>query len=224
MGPKSPLSPEQKLTELLVALQRAPAHEKGKPKNPERQRVECELALWMEQHIRDNLKAIMLKVFGAQVQDDTSLRFTSLWNDVIAKVLDNGMHKLDRATTVRQMTTFYSVALKHLALDYIKRRKTGQEIVEHAIRPLVESRERHLWDKHKLDYEAVLEAADRWNAAKDRRGEILRHFYVEGLSYDEIGEQMQLSRDQVKRLKHEALQQLKALAAVAAGNEGTVSS
>lgn len=224
MAPKSPLSPEQKLTELLVALQRARAHETGGPKDPERQRVECELALWMEQHIRDNLKAIMLKVFGAQVQDDTSLRFTSLWNDVIAKVLHNGMHDLDRATTVRQMTTFYSVALKHLALDYIKRRKTGQEIVEHAIRPLVESRERHLWDKHKLDYEAVLEAADRWNAAKDRRGEILRHFYVEGLSYDEIGEQMQLSRDQVKRLKHEALQQLKAIAAVAAGNEGTVSS
>ncbi len=72
----------------------------------------------------------MLKVIGPQVASDTSLRFTNLWNDVVARVLNTGISDLQRDSTLKTMTTYFSVALSNQARDYLRRRKRGEEIID----------------------------------------------------------------------------------------------
>ncbi len=203
MATKTAMTEEQHLRFLIANLHST------NPGTPERKDVERDLCEWVDQHLRNNLRNIMLKVFGPQVASDTSLRFTNLWNDVVARVLKNGISDLQRDSTLKTLTTYFSIALANQARDYLKRRKRGEAIVALEIRPLVESCERHLREKHRLDCEEVLDAIDRWCAQEDPRGEVLRYYYIDGMSYAEIGHQMSLSPDQVKHLKGKALLDLK---------------
>ena len=202
----APDDPEQQLVSLLTALHESAEH------SSQRRAIERDLLEWVDQHLRNNLKAIMFRTFGTQVASDTSLRFTALWNDVVERALRRGLSGVHRESSIRALTTFFSVALANQARDYLRRRKKGERILEDEIRPLVESREKHLWDKHRLEFDEVLIAAERWYEAGDPRGEVLHYYYVVGETYEEIGRQMGLSFDQVRRLKKETLEQLKRLA------------
>ncbi|MFN4905417.1 MAG: hypothetical protein ACK5LQ_09320, partial [Planctomycetota bacterium] len=75
------VSPEAQLVGILNALHSA----SGDPTVAVAARND--LVLWCENHLRRNLKAILFKTFGPQVTHDGSLRFTALWNDVLAKAL-----------------------------------------------------------------------------------------------------------------------------------------
>ena len=81
MATKTAMTEEQHLRFLIANLHST------NPGTPERKDVERDLCEWVDQHLRNNLRNIMLKVFGPQVASDTSLRFTNLWNDVVARVL-----------------------------------------------------------------------------------------------------------------------------------------
>jgi RNA polymerase sigma factor (sigma-70 family) len=202
----TPADPEQQLVRLLTSLHAAPVGSEGC------RTVERELLEWVELHLRVNLKAIMFRTFGSQVTSDTSLQFTAIWHDVVERALRRGLDGVHRESSIRALTTFFSVALANRARDYLKRRKKGERILEDEIRPLVESREKHLWEKHQLEFDHVLEAAERWYNAGDPMGEVLRYYYVDGETYEEIGRQMDLSAEQVRRLKRKAIESLRQLA------------
>lgn len=201
-----PVDPEQQLVALLTDLHATPEGSES------RRAVERNLLGWVDRHLRDNLKAIMFRTFGAQVSSDTSLRFTAMWNDVVERALRRGLGGVHRESSIRALTTYFSVSLANRARDYLRRRKKGERILEDAIRPLVESREKHLWEKHRLDFEAVLAAAQRWYDVGDPMGDVLRYYYVDGETYEEIGCQMGLSAEQVRRLKTNSIETLRQLA------------
>jgi len=205
LKPDPSLTPEQELIALLSALYDAPIG------TDQRKSLERRLFAWVEAHLRQNLKAIMFKTFGPQVAGDTSLRFTTLWNDVVAKVLQKGLKELQREPSLLVLADYFSKALANQARDYLKRRKRGEEILELAIRPLVESREKHLWEKHRIELDRLLDEVDRWQQAGDPRGAVLRYYYIDGQTYKQIGQLMDLSPDRVKHLKQAALLELKRL-------------
>ena len=201
---------EQEAIALLTALAEAPAGSEG------RKDLEKRLLEWIDQHLRDNLKAIMAKTFGPQVLGDTSLRYSSLWGDVSIHVLIHGLRADLREPSLKTLTSYFSVALANQARDYLKRRKKHEMILDQELRPLVESREKHLLEKHRLGLDVVLDQIDRWHAAGDRRADVLRYFYIVGLTHEQIALQMSLTKDKVKHMKQDALSRLKELMGQAA--------
>ncbi len=157
------------------------------------------LAEWCENHLKINLKAIMFRAFGPQIGKEGSLRFTVLWNDVLVKVLSSGSLKSPEGDVIKSLTSYFSTALANQARDYLKRRKRFGKILDDAIKPLVEQRERYLQETYNIDFEFLLEKAQEWENASDQCGRALRLRYVDGMKYEEIAEEMGLSRDQVKR-------------------------
>ncbi|MFN5395037.1 MAG: RNA polymerase sigma factor [Planctomycetota bacterium] len=157
-----------------------------------------ELVLWCENHLRRNLKAILFKTFGPQVTHDGSLRFTALWNDVLAKALRSSKLEFRNEDVLKSLTSYFSVALANRALDYLRKRKRREKHLNDEIKTLVEQRERHLMQTHQIDFGVLLETAMKWEKAGLSIGTILRLRYVDGLSYEEIGNLTGKSRDQVK--------------------------
>jgi RNA polymerase sigma factor (sigma-70 family) len=200
-GRKSPapvqLSPEEQLAKILNELYRGG------------QSASNDLVEWMDKHLRANLKAIMFRVFGPQVTSGQSLQFTELWNDVLVRVMNRGMVQAPHEFTVSAMTKYFSAALANQARDYLRRRKLGEQILNEAIKPLVEQRERHLLNHHQLDFGVLLEKAQEWAQQGEQVGNALLLRYVDGCTYEEIAVQLSLSRDQVKRLLDHGRRRLK---------------
>ena len=171
-----------------------------------------ELVLWCEGHLKNNLKAIMLRAFGPQIAKEGSLRFTVLWNDVLFKMLSSGRLKAPEGDVIQSLTSYFSTALANQARNYLKRRKRFGEILDDAIKPLVEQRERYLKENYDIDIELLLEKVDEWENAGEKLGKALRLRYIDGMTYDQIAESLELSRDQVKRTLAEGKERLKNIA------------
>lgn len=160
----------------------------------------CNLVSWCEEHMRTSMKAIMFKIFGSQIAKDGSLRFTVVWNDVLAKVLKSGKLKAAEGDVIRSLTAYFSDALANQARDYLRRRKRFGKILDDEIKPLVEMREKYLMDNYNIDIELLLEKVGEWETAGDVVGTVLRLRYIDGMTYEQIAEAIGISRDQVKRI------------------------
>lgn len=84
--------------------------------------------------------------------------------------------------------------------DVLRRRKKREPIGEDELIELAENRALHLakWKGLELDRALDLEVWDRRPAPWPLRATLLRLRYVIGMTYEEIGEQMELPRSTVK--------------------------
>jgi RNA polymerase sigma factor (sigma-70 family) len=154
----------------------------------------------------------MLRAFGPQIAKEGSLRFTVLWNDVLFKMLSSGRLKAPEGDVIQSLTSYFSTALANQARNYLKRRKRFGEILDDAIKPLVEQRERYLKENYDIDIELLLEKVDEWENAGEKLGKALRLRYIDGMTYDQIAGALELSRDQVKRTLAQGKERLKNIA------------
>ncbi len=174
--------------------------------------VRNDLVRWCEEHLRRSMKAIMLKLFGPQIANDGSLRFTVLWNDVLVKVLKSGRLQAPEGDVIRNLTSYFSTVLANQARDYLRRRKRFGKILDDEIKPLVELREKYLMENYSIDLEYLLEKVSEWEKAGDVVGTVLRLRYIDGMTYEQIAEATDLSRDQVKRILANGKEHLKNIA------------
>jgi RNA polymerase sigma factor (sigma-70 family) len=170
------------------------------------------LVRWCEEHMRRSMKAIMFKLFGPQIAKDGSLRFTVLWNDVLVKVLKSGRLMAPEGDVIRSLTSYFSNVLANRARDYLRRRKRFGKILDDEIKPLVELREKYLMENYNIDFEFLLENVDEWENAGEVAGRVLRLRYIDGMTYEQIAEETELSRDQVKRILANGRERLRNIA------------
>jgi RNA polymerase sigma factor (sigma-70 family) len=170
------------------------------------------LVSWCEAHLRHSMRAIMVRLFGSQVTKDGSLRFTVLWNDVLVKVLKSGKLKAPEGDVIKSLTSYFSSALANQARDYLRRRKSHSKILDDHIKPLVEQRECYLKENYGIHIELLLEMAEKWENAGNCLGTALRLRYIDGMTYEQIGEALALSRDSVKRVLADGRKRLKDIA------------
>jgi hypothetical protein len=79
-----------------------------------------ELVLWCEGHLKNNLKAIMLRAFGPQIAKEGSLRFTVLWNDVLFKMLSSGRLKAPEGDVIKAYQSTLSIKIWESATQYLQ--------------------------------------------------------------------------------------------------------
>jgi RNA polymerase sigma factor (sigma-70 family) len=206
------VSPEEQLIHILNAVHSAQSDGSEVAAAARRSLVE-----WCENHLRQNMKAIMFRAFGPQIAKEGSLRFTALWNDVLLKVLKSGRVLAKEEDVTVGLKSYFSTALANQARTYIKRRKRLGKILDDEIKPLVELRERHLQESYQINFEFLLEKAQQWENAGDICGQILRLRYLDGMQYEEIADMLAISRDRVKHALAEGKERLRRLASEVKG-------
>ena len=188
--------------------------------DPRRQASNGRLLAWVDEHLRDNLKGAVAQAFGPQVLKDTELRFSLLWSDVVERVLRKAPSRMWEAAAAKKLTEYFSVALCNRARDYLRRRKSRREVSfegdspdGEALRILIDSRTKHLADRHGVDYSDLIEQIDLWMKSPEPldqdQGRALRYRYVDGMTYPEIGEQLSVDHERAKYLCRTGLARLK---------------
>jgi RNA polymerase sigma factor (sigma-70 family) len=113
---------------------------------------------------------------------------------------------------IRSLTSYFSNVLANRARDYLRRRKRFGKILDDEIKPLVELREKYLMENYNIDFEFLLENVDEWENAGEVAGRVLRLRYIDGMTYEQIAEETELSRDQVKRILANGRERLRNIA------------
>jgi RNA polymerase sigma factor (sigma-70 family) len=67
-------------------------------------------------------------------------------------------------------------------------------------------------ENYNIDFEFLLENVDEWENAGEVAGRVLRLRYIDGMTYEQIAEETELSRDQVKRILANGRERLRNIA------------
>ena len=181
--------------------------------------IEQEVLTLLDAHLREYLPFVLASVFGRAVIDtgsDASIRYTAMINDLFVKVL-NRKKRPDafwRARSVKVLRSWVSVTVANQIRDHFKRKKIGKRVME-AIAALAEERQRHFFQSTGLELdEDVLEQIVRWRDGDDPRlaqlARVLLHRYIDGMTYEQISDQLDITSETLYRLREEGIRRLRA--------------
>ena len=180
-------------------------------KKREVSKLEDQIVSLIDEHFRDALRPGLLKVFGPGVidpnSDAASICYTIIVNDFFTKVLAERHDAFWRAKTAKQLRTWSSVVMANQIRDYFRRKKLAPTLVDD-IGTLADSRRVHFEKNNELSFEWALETIKQWREGSDPdfvlKGLVLQHRYIDGMPYDEIADQLDISKEKLYRVAEEA--------------------
>ncbi len=169
------------------------------PKGPSDQRkaIEEEIFTLVDRHFREVLKPFLLAKFGAAAGEGGAARFTAMMNDFFTKVLEKRPDEFWRAKSATELRKWASVVVSNQMRDYLRREKLRNF---DSIAPLVEERQRLLQgeDRHGPHDQGSrphrLPGAIARTKTRRLQGWALRHRFVDGMTRDQIGDQLNRKR------------------------------
>ena len=150
------------------------------------------------------------------VRQDASCRFTEVYHEAFVRILERYPDKLMQARTRTELTTYVSKAMVNLLVDRHRRQSTWakvaaalglreaeQQQTRDILTNLYDERAAYFEDRTKVRFDEGLLKIQAWEASADpaerEYAEILRKRYVDQLGYDQIGWEMSLTADQVRK-------------------------
>jgi len=194
---------EERIVTLLDTL-----HSLPEKSDAARQRIEKELLELVDRHFREVLKPFLLSRFGAVAGEGGAARYTAMMNDFFTKVLNRRPEEFWRAKSAATLRKWASVVVSNQIRDYLRREKHFHE--KHfeedfdIIAPLVEERRGFFQEKTDRGLTTrALDAIDSWcdsNAEVEQvQGWVLRHRFVDGMTRDQIADQLNVSVHTVRK-------------------------
>ena len=177
-------------------------------------KLEDEIIALVDEHFREALRPVLIKVFGkglANRQADVSVRYTSVVNDFFAKFLAERNDAFWRAKTAKQLRSWASVVMRNQVLDHIRRKKLFPQAVDD-IAAFADQRQVHFEKYNDVSFEQALATLERWKegtADEQVMALVLQHRYIDGMTYDEIADQLDLEKDQLYRIAEAAKKRLR---------------
>ena len=198
------LRDEERLVGLLEQHANAPSKD-----------LEDEIIGLVDEHFREALRPVLIKTFGkgvASQQVDASVRYTNVVNDFFAKVLKQRDDAFWQAKTAKELRAWASRVMTNQVLDHFRRKKLAPKVVDD-IGEFADQRQTH-FEKYNNDvrFEAALATLERWRVGSDderRLALVLQHRYIDGMSYDDIAEQLGIIKDEVYRIAEKAKKRLR---------------
>jgi RNA polymerase sigma factor (sigma-70 family) len=189
---------EERIVTLLDTLHALPEKSDGA-----RQRIEKEILELVDRHFREVLKPFLLSRFGAVAGEGGAARYTAMMNDFFTKVLNHRLDEFWRAKSAATLRKWASVVVSNQIRDYLRREKHFEEGFD-IIAPLVEERRDFFQEKtdRRLTTRA-LDEIDSWcdsNAEVEQvQGWVLRHRFVDGMTRDQIADQLNVGVHTVRK-------------------------
>jgi RNA polymerase sigma factor (sigma-70 family) len=186
------------------------------PKGPSDERKDKEEKLFnlVDKHLHEVLKPYLLAKFGVAAGEGGAARFTAMMNDFFTKVLEKRPDEFWRAKSATELRKWASVVISNQMCDYLRREKRYEDGFD-IIAPLVE--ERRDFFKEKTGMNFSIRALDRINVWCGREddgerllGWVLRHRFVDGMTREQIADQLNISVHSVRRALDEGIDALRA--------------
>ena len=163
--------------------------------------------------------AAVLPGMGQQARDvrqDASCRFTEVYNEAFVRILEKYPDKLMQARTRSELTGYVSKAMVNLLVDRNRRQSTWakvaaalglqeaeQQQTRDILTNLYDERAEYFEERTKVRFDEGLLKIQAWEVSADpaerEYAEILRKRYVDQLGYDQIGREMGLTSDEVRK-------------------------
>jgi RNA polymerase sigma factor (sigma-70 family) len=201
---------EERIVTLLQALHTLPDEPIAA-----REAVEKDILALVDRHFRVVLKPFLLSRFGAVAGERGVIRYTAMMNDFFVKVLARRPDEFWRARDAATLRKWASVVVSNQMRDYLRRKKLFEDQFD-AIAPLVE--ERCDFFQEKTDRELTVQALDlidSWCKSDDKtdrsRGWVLRHRFVDGMTREQIADQLNLSVHAVRQALAAGIETLKTI-------------
>ena len=177
--------------------------------------LEDEIIALVDEHFRESLRPVLIKTFGPTVasqQLDASVRYTNVVNDFFAKVLKHRNDAFWQAKTAKELRSWASRVMTNQVLDHFRRKKLAPKVVDD-IGAFADQRQTH-FEKYNNDvrFETALATLERWTVGSDDERHmalVLQHRYIDGMSYDEIAEQLDISKPEAYRIAEKAKKRLR---------------
>ncbi|MEY4186248.1 MAG: sigma factor [Planctomycetota bacterium] len=163
--------------------------------------------------------AAVLPGMGQQARDvrqDASCRFTEVYHEAFVRILEKYPDKLMQARTRSELTGYVSKAMVNLLVDRNRRQSTWvkvaaalglqeaeQQQTRDILTNLYDERAEYFEERTKVRFDEGLLKIQAWEVSADpaerEYAEILRKRYVDQLGYDQIGREMGLTSDEVRK-------------------------
>jgi RNA polymerase sigma factor (sigma-70 family) len=201
LDPRESAEDSDKIVALLAELQAIPLED-----STARKAKENEILILVDKHLREFLRGLLVREGGRA-------RFTAMLHDFFIKVLEKRPDGFWKAQTAEQLRAFVSRALTRQMIDALRREKRYQAPPE-GIDAFIDECRKFFTEKTGLEFSyQILERVNSWcqsdDLSKQRRGLILRHRYVDGMTRKQISNQLGITEHLV-RIEHDAaIQQLK---------------
>jgi RNA polymerase sigma factor (sigma-70 family) len=200
---------ENRIVALLDTLHRLPERSSSQRKD-----IEEEIFTFVDRHLREVLKPYLLAKFGAVAGEGGAARFTAMMNDFFTKVLEKRPDEFWRAKSATELRKWASVVIANQMRDYLRREKRYEDGFD-VIAPLVE--ERRDFFKEKTGRDLTIRALDLIDTGcrsedeeKRLQGWVLRHRFVDGMTREQIGDQLNVSVHTVRKALEAGIDALRA--------------
>ncbi len=204
----SRLQDEQEIVRLLDALHALPVEHV-----PARHGHEQKLLALVDRHFREALKPYLLSKFGRVAGVNGVAQYTAMMHDFFVKVLDKRPDEFWRAKSATELRKWASVVVSNQMKDYLNRQKRYQH-VEDGLGALVEERQRFFKAKTGIELSAeVLDVVDEWCQSQERKalGWTLRHRFVDGMTREQIADQLNVSVNTVRTTLARGIEELRSV-------------
>ncbi|MDA1017656.1 MAG: hypothetical protein O3A00_24755 [Planctomycetota bacterium] len=190
------MTDEDRLVELLQRHQAGDSH------------VEGDILELVDTYFRRSLRPVVARVFGTSVVgnsgNDGRCRYTEMVNDFFVKVLDKRPDAFWKAKTAKALRTWASVVIANQMRDTLRRMKHGRTIATDIL-PLLEQRRAYFQARYCKLFEEFLDQLAVWDASPDKslqfQARVLRHHYVDGMTWKDVAEQLSIKRGDVDRIR-----------------------
>lgn len=165
----------------------------------------------IRKHFNECLRPGLGRQFARSAQD-TSIRYTAMVNKFFVEVLQKQPNQFWRAKSLRALRNFASTVIANDIRDVLRRQKLRGALGDDDLDDLAFARAEHFRGRHKLDLEVVLSRLEIWKERNEpwpQRERVLRHRYIDGLTYEEIAQQEQCPIERVYRLKEDAIEAMR---------------
>lgn len=199
---------ERRIVELLDAHLALP-----EGSGAERTSIEDQLLTLVDRHFREALKPFLLARFGAKAGKSGVARYTVMINDFFTKVLAHRPEAFWRAKSAETLRKWASVVVSRQMIDFLRREKFYGDGFA-AIAPLVEERRDFFKQKTGMDLSArALDLIDAWcvSGTEEVRsiGWVLRHRYIDGMTREQIANQLNTSLHTVRKVHDSGIESLR---------------
>ncbi|MFM9966559.1 MAG: RNA polymerase sigma factor [Planctomycetaceae bacterium] len=173
--------------------------------------VESDILELVDTYFRRSLRPVVAKVFGNNVVgatgNDGQCRYTEMVHDFFIKVLEKKPDAFWKAQTAAALRTWASVVIANQMRDTLRRQKQGQQILAD-IMPLIEQKRTYFQERYRKTFEEFLDQLASWESSSDKslklRAIVLRHRYVDGMSWRDIATQLGLSDEALTKIRNQA--------------------
>lgn len=176
--------------------------------------LEDDIITLMDKHFREALRPQFIKKFRglASQKGDASVRYTHVVNDFFVVVLKQRDDSVWRAKTAKQLRSFASVVMTHDVIDHLRRKKRAPKTVDD-IGAFADQRQIHFEKYNDVRFEPSLATLERWRVVgsedERRMAFVILHHYIDGTDYGKIADDLGVSKDEVYRIRENAMKRLR---------------